>query len=103
MHTLVRWNPIRNTYNLLDDFDRLFAPSRLQTNTTSAMAMDVMENETAYIVKASVPGLTADDLEITLEDNKLSITGEIKADESFEKEQYHIRERHYGRGTFGGS
>ena len=54
------------------------------------------EKDDAFVVKASIPGINADDLEITLSDNVLTIKGEIKADEDIEEEQYHVRERRYG-------
>ncbi|NJN55782.1 MAG: Hsp20/alpha crystallin family protein [Anaerolineae bacterium] len=44
-------------------------------------------------MKASLPGISADDVELTLEDNVLTIKGEIGADETIEEAQYHVRER----------
>jgi HSP20 family protein len=60
------------------------------------LALDVAEQEDAFIVKASVPGVPAEDVEITLTDNVLTIKGEMKADKEINEETYHLRERHYG-------
>ena len=96
MTKLVRWNPYRTT--LFDEFDRLFdsAVSKSPAASNWGVAIDVIENDDAYVVKATVPGLTADDLDLTLEDNVLTLKGEIKADEAVENAQYHVRERRYG-------
>jgi len=96
MTTLVRWNPNRS---LFSDFDRLFdTESRLNRSMFKnwGLAVDVSENEDDYTVKASVPGINPDDLEITMEDGVLTIKGEIKESEEISKEQYHVRERRYG-------
>lgn len=95
MTKLVRWNPYRSS--IFNEVDRLFENSASNTNTHWNVAIDVLENEDVYTIKASVPGLAADDLDLTLEDNVLTIKGEIQAEESEENEQFHIRERRYGR------
>lgn len=95
MSTLIRWNPVRRS--LFNEFDRLFeTPSRGQFPNNWGLALDVAETDDGYTVKASVPGLNADDIEITLEDNVLTIKGEVKEDEEITKENYHIRERRFG-------
>ena len=95
MTTLVRWNPTRSLFN---EFDRLF---NAQTGAwdmpqTWGLALDVIEHEDGYTVKASVPGITPDNLNVTLEDNVLTIQGEVKEDETIEESNYHIRERRTG-------
>jgi len=65
--------------------------------TTSDLALDVSETEVEYLVKASLPGIDPDDLDISITNNMLTIRGEKKAEEEREAEQYHIRERRYGR------
>ena len=99
MTRLVRWNPIRQQMNLFNEFDRLFEREALPYRQAEnwGLALDVTENEDGYTVKASVPGINPDDLDITLEDNVLTIKGDVQDSEEIEKEQYHIRERRYGR------
>ena len=69
MNKLVRFN----TMNLFDEVDRMFARSfpapRFEAANNFALAIDVTENEDGYAVKASVPGINPDDVEITLDDN----------------------------------
>lgn len=101
MNKVVRWTPIRNA-NLLEEFDRLFDAPLSNTRTVWnasrnwGLAVDVVENEDAFTVKASVPGISADDLDLTFEDNTLVIKGEMAADEEKEGETFHIRERRTG-------
>jgi len=95
MTKIVRWSPFHNT--LFDEVDRFFAPpTQNQTTHTWGVAIDVAENDNAYVLKATVPGINADDLEITLENKVLTLKGEIKKDEDFESNQYHVRERRHG-------
>jgi HSP20 family protein len=96
MTTLVRWNPTRTFFN---EFDRLFDQTpylHRQIATNWSVAVDVAENDDGYIVKASLPGVNPDELEITLEDGLLTIKAEVKADEEITQDQYHVRERRYG-------
>jgi HSP20 family protein len=95
MTKIVRWNRVDPT-NLFDEFERVLNRPALRWNNEWSVALDVAENEEGYIVKASLPGVTADDVELTLEDNVLTIKGEIKADETIEDAQYHVRERRFG-------
>ena len=59
--------------------------------------VDVREDETQFHVVAELPGLAKDDVDITLEDGVLTISGEKKDERDENKDGYHLRERHYGR------
>jgi len=67
-----------------------------QTDRPWTLALDVAEKEDGFVVKASVPGINPDDLEITFSDNILTIKGEMKEDKDVEEGKYHLRERRYG-------
>jgi HSP20 family protein len=88
--------------DLRREFDRLFEnaldmPAFSSSDTTTwGLALDLIENDDVYVVKASVPGIDPEDLEITMSDNTLSIRGEFKKDEETEEGQYRLRERRYG-------
>jgi HSP20 family protein len=78
-----------------DDFARF--PSLWERRSdTMSLALDVAEKDDAFIVKASVPGVPAEDVEVTLTDNVLTIKGEMKADKEINEENYHLRERRFG-------
>lgn len=101
MKTLVRWNPIRemvvsNAMNHM--FERPFASWRwdLSQPLSVTLALDVSENEDEFVVKASIPGINPEDLDITFDDKTLTIKGEIKEEKENHEAHYHLRERRYG-------
>ena len=60
------------------------------------MPLDMTENEDNIMVKASIPGVKPEDLEVTVNGDVLTIKGEMKADEEKHDERYHLRERRWG-------
>ncbi|HUM69510.1 MAG TPA: Hsp20/alpha crystallin family protein, partial [Chloroflexota bacterium] len=103
MTELARWEPFRDMLNMRREMDRLFdnffapfATSEWETPAQWGLAVDVSENDDAYIVKASVPGVSPEDIEVTLTDNVLSISGTSSGDIETEEEKYHVRERRFG-------
>jgi HSP20 family protein len=58
--------------------------------------VDMAEDESVYIVKASMPGVKPEEIEVTLQDNILTIKGEAKEEKEIKEENYHMRERRYG-------
>lgn len=97
MTKIVRWNRV-DPESLVNEFERVFSRpgARWNNNNEWSIALDVAENEDSYVVEASLPGLSADDVELTIEDNVLSIKAETEANESVDEGQYHVRERRYG-------
>lgn len=96
MTTLIRWNPVRRP-RLVNEFDRLFeTPALWQAPRNWGVELDVTEKDDVYTVKASVPGVNAEDLDITLEDNTLTIQGEFKSEAESDTDHYHLRERRSG-------
>lgn len=89
-----------------DDFDNLFEgffrPMRLTTpfnwDDTHAPAIDVTENGESYIVKADLPGIKKEDINVTVHDGILTISAETKSeDEKKEGDKVIRRERRYGK------
>jgi HSP20 family protein len=62
---------------------------------TQAMPVDVTENADGYTVKASVPGIKPEELDVTIENNVLTIRAERKAEESNDEPRW--QERYYGK------
>lgn len=103
MTKLVRWSPFREMMSLRDEFDRLLEESfdalpstRWRKTEVWGLAVDMAETEDEFIVKASVPGIDPDGLEITLVDNVLTIRGERREERELDEERYHLRERRFG-------
>lgn len=59
-------------------------------------AVDVKETEEAFTLHAELPGLSKEDIQITLEDNVLRLAGERRFEKDEEKDNYHRIERAYG-------
>ena len=103
MTTLTRWEPFRELTTMRDMMDRFFDEpfTRLPTlwerePNTLSLALDVMENPENYVVKASVPGVKPEEIEITIDNNMLTIKGETKEETEREEGNYHLRERRSG-------
>jgi HSP20 family protein len=96
---LTRFDPFRDMLSMRRAMDRLFdralEPSWSESPVWD-LALDVVENKDEFLVKASLPGINPDDLEITFTDNVLTIKGETKEDKEVKEEQYHLRERRQG-------
>lgn len=103
MTTLVRWEPFREMMTMRRDMDRLFdsffnTPSLWRENGDGSMslALDVAEQDDKFLVKASIPGVAPEDIDISLSDNVLTIKGESRQETEKEGEKYHLRERRFG-------
>ncbi len=103
MTTLTRWAPWHEMTALRRALGGLFdepletrfpMPWRLDEFD---LTVDVAEDENAYVVKASLPGVKPEEVEVTLQNNVLTLKGEAQADKEINEERYHVRERHYGR------
>jgi HSP20 family protein len=79
-------------------FDEFFGmvPARTERGTMWSPAVDVREDEDNFYVEAELPGMTKDDIELEVEQNRLSIRGERKFEKKEEGENYHFMERSYG-------
>jgi HSP20 family protein len=88
---------LRRTVDRL--FDNVSTDHELAQPSLWGLAVDVVENKDDFIVKASVPGVNPDDLDISYADDTLTIKGEIKSDNEVKENQYHLRERRYGSFT----
>jgi len=102
MTTLTRWEPWREMLSLRQAMNRFWDEpfeSRLTMPWRTdefALDVDVTEDETAYTVKASLPGVKPEDVEVTMQNNVLTIKGKTTSEETREEAQYHLRERRYG-------
>ncbi len=104
MTNIIRWDPFREMVTMRSAMDRLFNSMASESadwpqSTVWNLALDVAETADQYVVKASLPGVKPEDLEITYNANTLTIKGEIKAEEETENKRYHLRERRYGSFT----
>lgn len=79
-----------------DDWGRLFNGSLARSGRGFVPAVDVIEQDDAYVLKAEVPGMTAEQIELQVENDVLTLRGEQKAEHSEERQGYRRIERSYG-------
>ena len=104
MANITRFDPLNEMVSLRSAMDRLFEDSfvnpmswRTISGTESVNApIDVHETADELVVTASLPGMKAEDVEITMTGQTLTLRGEFKADEEIKREQYLYRERRFG-------
>ena len=96
------WDPVREMVSLRDAMSSLLQESFVRPGTLPAdggpamLPLDISENDNEFIVKASLPGIRPEDVQITVHGDTLTIRGETKAEQEKKDEHYHLRERRYG-------
>lgn len=106
MSTLIRWDPFREVQTFRQMMDRMMdepfmgAPQLWAKGSDGfPLALDVAEDPDQYIVKASIPGVDPNDIDITLTDNVLTLRGETQQEKDVDEKNYQLRERRYGSFT----
>jgi len=100
---LRRWDPFREMERLTERMERLFEeffPTVRREEEREylwAPAVDVYENDKAYVVEVDLPGLKKEDVKVTLQDNVLTIQGERRLAREEKGVDYHRQERFYGK------
>lgn len=97
--TLMHYNPARNLNTFSNFVDRFFdAPASCADENTCTWSpkVDVAEYEDRYEFVVEVPGLSKDDIKVSLENKVLTISGERKQESSEEAKNFHHVERYYG-------
>jgi HSP20 family protein len=103
MAALSRWDPFQDMLSLREAMNQLLedsfvrTPGTLYSGMDFAPALDLSETPDAFIVEAAVPGLKAEDLSITVENNILTINGEVHQEQETKERHYHRVERRYGK------
>lgn len=109
MANITRWDPFNELTSLQDRFNQLltqpffrgFGPSAEQSLTAANFIppVNIFEDEQTINIEAEVPGVQEKELDISLENNVLTISGERKMENEEKKENFHRIERSYGRFT----
>jgi HSP20 family protein len=102
MKSLARWEPFNDLISLRDAMDRLFEESFIRSPKSlipwkgGELDLDMYETDNEVVVKASIPGVKPEDIDITITGNNLSIKGETKEESEVKREDYLYQERRYG-------
>ena len=98
--TIVRWEPFRELSSLQTEMNRLFNAAFDTPGGNGGRrwmpAMDLVETDEHFVLRADLPGMTESDVNIELEDNVLTVSGERKAEHEEKEEGYYRVEREFG-------
>lgn len=104
----VKWSPLRELEEMRRDMDRLFeeflslSPRRRRGLAGRAESGMIVPNIEMYdarneiVVKAELPGINKEDIDLTITKDSLILKGEFKREEERKEEEYFINERNYG-------
>jgi HSP20 family protein len=97
---LVRWEPMRELNTLQTEMNRLFNSFFDEGGDGErrrwAPAVDLFEREDTLVLKADLPGMTEDDVQIEVRENVLTVAGDRKAEHEEKRNGYYRVERSFG-------
>ena len=107
MSSLIRWEPFRDFYTLQNQINRVFGDRSQRPGTADegltagpwTPQVDVYETNESIVLKADLPGMSQNDVEISVEGNTLTVKGERKFEKEVSEKEYYRMERSYGTFT----
>jgi HSP20 family protein len=108
MNTLIRWNPFREMEDIQRRMSSLWEGNLLRRNHLTngeenitvpewAPVVDIIEDESEYLIKVELPEVQKDEVKVTVENGTLTISGERKTEKEQKGRKFHRVERAYGR------
>ncbi|HMK60806.1 MAG TPA: Hsp20/alpha crystallin family protein [Dissulfurispiraceae bacterium] len=103
-----KWSPLKELEDMRRDMDRLFdeftKPTRRRRIWPKSEGlvipnMDMYDRNNDIVVKMELPGVTREDIDLTITKDVLIVKGAVKKDEEVKEEDYFIAERTYGNFT----
>ena len=101
MSNLTHWEPVREMMTLREAMDRLFddaftRPINLRDGGWSAPAIDMYQTNDEVVVKAALPGFKAEEVQINVTGDVLTVKGEVQHEEEKKDKAWYIREQRWG-------
>jgi HSP20 family protein len=100
---VVKWDPFRDLLSIQDRMNRLFEQTLSRSRSEEGIAastwtpaVDIYETPETIVLKAELPGLSREDIEIQIRDNALTLKGERRFAKDVQQENYLRIERAYG-------
>ncbi len=108
--SIVKWSPFKELEDMRRDMERLFGeffePTPMRRRLWPKLEIgvivpnvDMYDRKNEIVVKAELPGVEKENVDITITENNLTIKGERKKDEEMKEEEYYSREMSYGSFT----
>ena len=102
---VVKYDPFRDLRGLQDEMNRLFSGTFSRGSQDEVLrgawspSVDIFENKNEIVLEAELPGMSAEDVNISIENNVLTLHGERKFEKKDEGDNFHRVERAYGSFT----
>ena len=102
MASIVRWEPLNDMMALRDAMDRMFEerfgrpPVPFAPWSEGNLAVDMYETDESVVVKTAIPGVKADDIDVSVTGDTLTVKAETSEEQEISRENYLRRERRYG-------
>ena len=98
---LIAWDPFREVSTMREDMERLFDSMlnrypRERVQAVWAPSLDVEETNDAMIIRAELPGMKREDIKVTVAEDTVTISGELKYEAEQKDRTFHRVERAYG-------
>ena len=103
---IIRWSPVRELEEMRRNLDKLFGEYgepvvRQHTISKGAPAslipsMDIFEREGEIVIRADLPGIDKDQIDLSITKDTLTLKAEAKKEEEIRSENYYMQERSYG-------
>ena len=104
---MIRWNPFREMEDIQRRMSSLWDNNLRRNNLTQgeenitvpewAPVVDIIEDESEYLIKVELPEVQKDDVKVTVENGTLTISGERKVEKEQKGRKFHRVERYFGR------
>lgn len=99
--SLMRWQPFEELMSLREAMDRLFEESIVWPRSwlapaAQSFATDIYETKDDVVVKASLPGVKPEDIDVSVVGDTLTIKGEVKEEKEVKEQNYIRKERRFG-------
>lgn len=102
MASIVRWEPFREMMALRDAMESMVeeglvrAPAPFAGWAPGGLAVDMYETDESVVVKTAIPGVNAEEIEVSVTGDTLTIRAETKEESEVKRENYLRRERRFG-------
>jgi HSP20 family protein len=102
---VVKYDPFRDLRSLQDEMNRLFSGTFSRGNQDEVLrgawspSVDIFENKNEIVLEAELPGMNPEDVNISIENNILTLHGERRFEKKDESDNFHRVERSYGSFT----
>ncbi|MGO9614098.1 MAG: Hsp20/alpha crystallin family protein [Dissulfurispiraceae bacterium] len=108
--SIVKWSPLKELEDMRRDMDRLFdeffSPVRRRRSWAAKPGqgivvpnIEMFDRKNEIVVRAELPGITREDIDLTITKDSLTLKGEIKKEEEVKEEDYYACERSFGNFT----